>query len=268
MEKSLGIIAGSGDLPFAVVRGARQAGVSRVVAVAFHGQTSPDLGRLVDEMNWIHVGQLGKLIKTFQRAGVTEAIMAGRLEPRLVISKLRLDVRMLALAAKVRDRRADTVLRAIAGEMEKDGIRLISSTAYLGPLMAAEGCMTGKRPRPELAEDISFGWGIAREIARLDIGQTVVVRKRAVVAVEAMEGTDETIRRAASLCPRGMVVVKVSRPAQDVRFDVPVVGMRTIDLLSGCRASALALEAEKTILLEKDAMLRKAERAGIAVVGI
>jgi DUF1009 family protein len=268
MMKSLGIIAGSGGLPHAVARGARGEGVGRIVAVAFPGQTSPDLEQVVDEIHWIHVGQLGKLIKTFCRAGVTEAIMAGRIEPTLVISKIRLDMRMLALAARVRDRRADTVLTAIAGEMEKDGIHLIDSTTYLVPFMAAKGCMTRKTPRAEVQQDIAFGREVAREIARLDIGQTVVVRQKAVVAVEAMEGTDETLRRAASLCPRGMVVVKVSRPAQDMRFDVPLVGEKTVGILARCRAAALALEAGKTILLDKDAFLKKADEAGITVVGI
>lgn len=265
---SLGLIAGGGGLAFAIAREARQKGVGRVVAVAFPGQTSAELERYVDEIHWIHVGQLGTLIKTFKRAGVTEAVMAGRLDPSLVIGKLKLDVRMIALAARVPDRRADTVLKAIAAEMERDGIRLLDSTAYLASCIAVKGAMTRRAPGAEEMEDVAFGAGIAREIARLDVGQTVVVKKRAVVAVEAMEGTDETIRRAAALCPRGMVVAKVSRPSQDMRFDVPVIGERTIDLLAEFGAAALGLEAGRTIILDKDTALRKADAAGFAIVGI
>ncbi|MDD5556609.1 MAG: UDP-2,3-diacylglucosamine diphosphatase LpxI [bacterium] len=266
--RSLGLIAGSGGLPAAIAREARGRGVERIVAVAFPGQTPADIGRAADEVHWVRVGQLGKLIRALRAAGVTEAVMAGRLEPRLVISELRLDLRMLALAARVADRRADTVLRAIAEEMERDGIRLLDSTLYLNALMAREGPMTRRRPGAAAAEDIRFGAGIAREVARLDIGQIVVVRKKAVVAVEAMEGTDETIRRAARLCPKGMVAVKVSRPRQDMRFDVPVVGGETIGLLAEARAAALALEAGRTIMLDREAFLRRADEARIAVVGI
>ena len=266
--KNLGLIAGGGGLAFAIAREARDKGVGRIVAIAFPGQTSEELERYVDEIHWIHVGQLGALIKTFQRAGVTEAVMAGRLDPSLVIGKLKLDMRMIALAARVPDRRADTVLKAIAGEMEKDGIRLLDSTAYLASCIAVKGVKTRRAPGKEELEDVAFGAGMAREIARLDIGQTVVVKKRAVVAVEAMEGTDETIRRAAALCPRGMVVVKVSRPEQDMRFDVPVIGERTIDLLVEFSAAALGLEAGRTIILDRDAAMKKADGAGVAVVGV
>jgi len=266
--KSLGLIAGGGGLAFAIAREAREKGVERIVAIAFPGQTPAELERYVDELHWVHVGQLGALIKTLRRAGVAEAVMAGRLDPTLVIDKLRLDMRMIALAARVPDRRADTVLKAIAGEMEKDGIRLLDSTSYLSSCIAERGVMTGHKPGEEELGDIAFGAKIAREIAGLDIGQTVVVKKRAVVAVEAMEGTDEAIRRGASLCPLGMVVVKVSRPTQDMRFDVPVVGERTIDLLLECAAAALGLDAGRTIILDKDAAIRKADGAGLAVVGI
>jgi DUF1009 family protein len=266
--QSLGLIAGGGGLAFAIAREARAKGVGRVVAVAFPGQTPPELERYVDELHWVHVGQLGALIKTFKRAGVTEAVMAGRLDPSLVIGKLKLDVRMIALAARVPDRRADTVLKAIADEMEKDGIRLLDSTSYLSSCLAVKGVMTRRAPGKEDMEDIAFGSEIAREIARLDIGQTVVVKKRAVVAVEAMEGTDEAIRRAAVLCPRGMVVVKVSRPAQDMRFDVPVIGERTIELLVEFGAATLGLEAGRTIVLDRDAAMKKADAGGITVVGI
>jgi DUF1009 family protein len=266
--KTLGLIAGGGGLAFAIAREAKSKGVERVVVIAFPGQTPPELERYVDEIHWIHVGQLGALIKTFKRAGVTEAVMAGRLDPSLVISKLKLDMRMIALAARVPDRRADTVLKAIADEMARDGIQLLDSTSYLSSCLAVKGAMTKRAPGKEEMEDVSFGFGIAREIARLDIGQTVVVKKRAVVAVEAMEGTDEAIRRSAVLCPRGMVLVKVSRPEQDMRFDVPVIGERTIELLVEFGAATLGLEAGRTIILDRDTAMKKADLAGLAIVGV
>lgn len=268
MVRILGLIAGGGGLPFAVVREARERGVERVVAVGFPGQTAPELERQVDELHWVHVGQLGKLIRALRAAGVSEAVMVGRLDPKLVISKVRLDMRMVSLAMRVSDRRAETVLRAIADEMEKDGVHLLDSTTYLTSQLATRGVMTRKSPAEDVREDIAFGSGIAREIARLDIGQTVVVRKKAVVAIEAMEGTDDTIVRAGSFCRRGMVVVKVSRPKQDMRFDVPVVGETTIQLLLRHRAAALAVEAGRTILLDRDTLLKNADAGKIAVVGI
>jgi len=266
--KTLGLIAGGGELPMSVARDARSQGVSRIVGVGFPGQTAPELAELVDEMNWIGVGQLGKLIRIFKKGGVSEAVMIGRIDPKLVISKVALDVRMLALAMRIKDRRPDTVLRAIADEMNKDGIRLIDSTAYLRPVLAGQGPMTGRRPDKEVEEDIKFGTAMAREIARLDIGQTVAVRKKAVVAVEAMEGTDAAIRRAGELCAGGMVVAKVSRPRQDMRFDVAVVGRETIELLALYKAAALALEAGKVIIIDKADFLKRADSSGIAVVGV
>ena len=266
--KVLGLIAGGGELPSIVARKAREKGVDRIVAIAFPEQTDAGLEAFVDELHWVHVGRLGKLIETLIKAGAHEAVMIGRLDPKLVIRKLRLDMRMIALAARVRDRRADTVLKAIAAELEKEGINLLDSTGYLSSCMVSRGVMTRRLPGAAESEDIEFGKAVAREIARLDIGQTVVVKQKAVVAVEAMEGTDETIKRAASLCPSGMVVVKVSRPGQDMRFDVPVVGKNTMDLLASHGAAALALEAGRTIMLHQKSVLEKADAAGITVLGI
>ena len=266
--KTLGIIAGCGGLPFATAREARHKGVERLVAVAFPGQTSPEFEELVDEIHWVGLGQLGKLLRAFRGAGVREAVMVGGREPKSVISVRALDLRMLALAARVPDRRPGTVLKAIAGELEKEGVTLLDSTTYLSSCVAGKGVMTRAAPGKAVLDEIAFGAPLARELARLDIGQTVVVRKKAVVAVEAMEGTDETLRRAAALCPEGMVAVKVSRPRQDMRFDVPVVGETTIRLLLDARAAALALEAGRTIILDRGEVLRKADAAGMAVVGI
>lgn len=266
--KRLGIIAGGGELPFITAREARDGGIERIEAVGFPGQTSPGLESLVDALHWVRVGRLGKLIRTFREAEISEAVMVGKLDPDLVIRDVRLDLRMLALAARVHDRRAETVLKGIAGELHKDGIMLLDSTKYLSSCIVRPGVLTKKKPCAAVRADINFGAAIAKEISGLDIGQTVVVRKKAVVAVEAMEGTDETLKRAGGLCPSGMVAVKVSRPEQDMRFDVPVVGERTIEILAECGASAIALEAGRTIMLHRDSLLRKADEAKIAVVGI
>ncbi len=265
---TLGIIAGGDNLPFITAREARAKGVGRLVAIAFPGHTAAGLEAEVDEIHWVRVGQLGKMIRVLKGAGVREAVMVGRLDPKMVISPLSLDLRMLALAARVPDRRADTVLKAIAGEMAKDGIALLDSTIYLSSCVATKGAMTRLPPRGDLLGDIDFGAGIARELARLDVGQTVVVRKKAVVAAEAMEGTDETLRRAAALCPRGMVVVKMSRPNQDMRFDVPVVGEATMDILIGAGAAALAVEAGRTLIVDRGRVAERADAAGMTIVGI
>ena len=266
--KTLGIIAGGGELPIVTAREARERGVERIEAIGFPDQTSPELEPLADGFHWIHVGQLGKLIKIFRAAGVEKAVMVGRLDPRLVVRDVKLDLRMLSLAARVRDRRPATVLSAIAGELGKEGITLIDSTTFLSSCMVPRGLLTKRRPRRGTAKDIELGTRIAKAVSGLDIGQAVAVKRGAVVAVEAMEGTDEMIRRAGHLCGPGMVVVKVARPDQDMRFDVPVVGEATIEVLAGCGAAALGLEAGRTIMLHRERLLERAETAGIAVVGI
>lgn len=265
--ETFGIIAGSGELPFVAAREARQKGRERIVAIGFEGQTDPALERDVDAIHWIHVGQLGKLIKLFQREGVGEAVMVGKLEPNLVIRKLRLDMRLLALAARVRSRGADAVLKAVIEEIEKEGITIVDSSRYLGSVIVPCGVLSKRPPGREEEEDIRFGLDVAREIARRDIGQAVVVKEKAVIAVEAMEGTDRMLARAGELCDEGMVVVKVSRPHQDMRFDLPVVGYHTVAALAEHRAAVLAMEADRTILLNREQVIETADRAGIAIVG-
>jgi len=264
----LGIIAGWGELPFLIVRGARAAGVSHIAAVGFEGHTDPKLEDCVDELSWIGVGQLNKLISIFKKAAVAHAVMAGKLRHTIIFSNIKFDLRMVALVARLKNRKADTILRAIAEEIERDGIALVDSTLFLKEEMPAKGLLTKTAPPRNVAEDVEFGKEIAREVARLDIGQTVVVKDKAVLAVEAFEGTDETILRGGKLAKSGAAVVKVARPNQDMRFDVPVIGVDTIKVLKEGRIACLAIEAGRTIILEKDTVLKAADAAKIAIMAI
>lgn len=264
----LGIIAGWGELPFLIARGARTAGVSYIAAIGFQGHTDPKLEECVDELSWIGVGQLNKLISIFKKANVAHAVMAGKLRHTIIFSNIKFDLRMLALVARLKNRKADTILRAIAEEIERDGIRLLDSTMFLKEALPLKGLLTRTPPSREIAEDTEFGAAVAKEIARLDIGQTVVVKDKAVLAVEAFEGTDETILRGGKLGKSGAVVVKVSKPNQDMRFDVPVIGIDTVKILKEAKISCLAIEAGKTIILDKEQVLKEADRAKIAIIAM
>ena len=263
----LGLIAGGGDLPVELLRHAARQGGPAVVAVGFRDFTSAEVAPAAAHFEYIGVGQLGKMLKIFKRHGVREAVMLGGLSPHLTIADVGLDLRMLLLAARTKDRRADSVLRAIADEMAKDGIHLADSTTHLQHLLAGTGALTKTAPDKKQWLDVQFGLELALAIGGLDIGQTVVVRKHAVVAVEAMEGTDACIKRAGALA-KGVVVVKMAKPRQDLRFDVPCVGLDTINVMVEAEAAVLAVEAGKTFLLDKERMLAQAERQGIVVVGI
>jgi hypothetical protein len=264
----LGIIAGWGELPFLIARGARKAGVLYIAAVGFEGHTDPKLAECVDELSWIGVGQLNKLISIFQKANAAHAVMAGKLRHTIIFSNIKFDLRMVALVARLKNRKADTILRAIAEEIEKEGIAMIDSTLFLKDAMPVKGLLTKTVPPRNLTEDVDFGKEIAREIARLDIGQTVVVKDKAVLAVEAFEGTDETILRGGKIARSGAVVVKVARPNQDMRFDVPVIGVDTIKVLKEGKIACLAVEAGHTIILDKEKVLKDADAAKIAIVAV
>lgn len=265
---TLGLIAGNGKFPLLVAENAKKDGVKKVVAVAFHGDTSQDLEPLVDEIHWIQVGELGKLIKIFRRAGVEQALMAGQLTPTVMFRTLRFDWRMLSLVTRLKNRKADTIFGEIAGELDKEGIHLLDSTLFLNSHLPSEGLLTRRRLSRKEREDVEFGRGIAKEIARLDIGQTVVVKNKAVLAVEGLDGTDSTIRRGGVLGKRDVVVVKVAKPNQDMRFDVPVVGLRTIESMIQSKARVLAVEAGKTLFLEKEETIAAADQAKITIVAI
>jgi len=262
-----GLIAGNGNLPVEFVRHAKELGIDEIVAVGFSGTTLPEVRETVSQFQEIGVGQLGKLIKFFKNNGVKEAVMLGGLAPKLTIANIKLDFRLIALAAKIRDRRADSVLGAIADEMGKDGIQLADTTKFLPHLLAVEGQISKRKPTKKEWIDINFGLKIALASGGLDIGQTAIVRKHAVVAVEAMEGTDACIKRAGQIS-KGNVIVKTAKPNQDFRFDVPCIGPKTIESLIEARAVVLAIEANKTFLIEKEKTLNLANKNKIAIVGI
>lgn len=265
--KKLGLIAGNGKFPLIFAQEARRAGY-RVAAVAHRGETDEAIEQVADELTWVYVGQLGKIIKSFQRAGVTEAVMAGGIRKVKLFGNFRPDLRGARFLAKLKSREDDALLRGIADELAADGIQVLPSTLCLPHIIAAAGVLTKKVPRPEEWEDMRLGFRTAKEIGRLGIGQTVAVKNQVILAVEAVEGTDAAILRAGQLGKSGIVVVKVSKPHQDLRFDVPAVGLNTIDRLNAIGAAALAVEAGKTILLEKEALLGRADADGISVVGM
>ena len=266
--RPLGLIAGNGRFPFLFAAAARSRGVP-VAAVAIHEETDPALEKLVDRAAWFHVGQLSAMIDFLKSAGCTEAVMAGQIRLRLLyhdFSELAADPLATELLARIADRRGDSLLAAVADVLEAHGIRLRESTLYLEDSLARPGRVAGRAPTPEEEEDIAFGWKIAKQVAALAIGQTVVVKDRAVIAVEGMEGTDACVRRAGELGRGGVVVVKVSRPDQDLRFDIPVIGATTLRALADAKAAAMAVEAGKTLVLDPEEIQKIAEEAGIAVV--
>jgi UDP-2,3-diacylglucosamine hydrolase len=262
-----GLIAGNGRFPFMVLEGARREGAEMVVA-AIREEADPAIGALGAPVEWMSVGHLGKLISFFKREGVTHAVMAGQVKHVQIFKLSALpDMRMVKLLAKLSVRNTDSLIGAVADELAAEGITLVDSTLFLRPYLAGPGVLTRRVPSKEEAADIAYGLGVAREIARLDLGQTIVVKDCAVVAVEAMEGTDATIRRAGELARKPpLTVVKVAKPNQDMRFDVPVVGPATIRAMTDARASALSITAGKTLLIDKDELIRLADRAKIAIV--
>lgn len=265
--RKLGLIAGNGRFPLIFAEQAKREGVA-LVAVAHRGETSEELERLVDSLTWVYVGELGKIVRTFHRAGVTEAVMAGGIKKIKLFSNFRPDLRGVAFLARLKSREDDQLLRGVAAELEGEGIRVVESTLFLSQLIPAEGVLTRRSPKAEEWDDMRLGFRVAKEIGRLGIGQSVAVKGQVVLAVEAVEGTDAAIRRAGELGKRGFVLVKASKPQQDLRFDVPAVGLETIQVLREAGGTALAVEAGKTILLEKETMLQEADRAGIAVVAL
>jgi len=267
---SLGIIAGNGEFPLVLARSARRQGVGRLVAAAFEGETAPEVAELVDDVEWIKIGQLNKLVQTFTSRGVTRAVMAGGITPANLFKNLSLDFRMIAVAARLKVRNAETIFGAIADELTKDGVELLDPRQFLGDAVPSAGCLTCGKPTKQQQEDIDFGLRIAKEVSRLDIGQTAVVKEGTVLAVEGFEGTDECIRRGGALAGEkgGAVVVKVSKPNQDFRFDIPCVGQRTIESCEAGKVAVLAVEAGCTLLLDKDSFLHAADKQDLRVVAV
>lgn len=263
----IGLIAGNGRFPFLFAENARRLGY-RVSAVALKGETDPSLDRVVDRVHWIALGQLGQLIKAFKRDGVTQAVMVGGVKKTHLFADIRPDLRSLALLRRVRVRKDDTLLRALAAELEAEGIHIRESTFGMDGLLAEEGKLTRRAPTKAEWRDIEFGWEMAQTIGRLDIGQCVVVKDLVVLAVEAVEGTDAAIRRGSALGRAGAVVVKRFKPQQDLRFDLPAVGPKTVEAMVEGGARVLAIEAGRALFLARAEAIAAADAAGIAIVGI
>jgi DUF1009 family protein len=263
----LGLIAGNGRFPFLVAAGARRAG-RRVVALAIREEAAPELAADVDEIHWLGLGQLGKAIAVLRDAGVREAIMAGQVKHRQIFSDVVPDLKLLGLLARLAFQNTDSLIGAVADALAREGITLLPSVAFLEQELASAGSMTRRRPGDGERKDVAYGERVARALAGLDLGQTAVVKDRAAVALEAMEGTDEVIRRAGRIAGPGTTVVKVSKPRQDMRFDVPVVGPGTLDAMQEAGARVLALDAGKTLFIERAAFLARADAQGIAVWGL
>lgn len=262
----LGLIAGNGRFPFLAAAGARRAG-RRVVAVAIQEEASPELEREVDEIHWIGLGQLGRGIEILQKAGAREAIMAGQVKHRQIFSDVVPDLKLLGVLARLAFQNTDSLIGAVADALAREGITLLPSVAFLGDQLATVGPMSRRQPDREERRDVEYGERVARVLAGMDLGQTAVVKDRAAVALEAMEGTDETIRRAGRIAGPGTTVVKVSKPRQDMRFDVPVVGLSTVHAMRAAGASALSVDAGKTLIFDLQPLIEAADEAGIAVVG-
>jgi DUF1009 family protein len=267
--EALGLIAGAGAFPLVVARSARGRG-QRVVAIAFPEHTDPRIEGEAAVVTWLRPGELGAAVGALRSAGARDAVMAGKVPKASLYAEgaaLRLDTEARRLLRGVRDRRDDSLLRALADALHERGIRLLPQAQLVPELMAGEGPLGCTRPTPEQVADIAFGWPIAKALAGLDIGQTVVVKDRAVLAVEAIEGTDAAIRRGGAI-GAGAAVVKVAKPDQDPRFDLPAIGLATVSTLVEVRASALAFEAERTVVLDREKLPELADAHGIALLGV
>ena len=260
-----GLIAGNGQFPFLVLEAARNQGIDMAV-IAIREETSPELEKMATRLHWVSLGELSRTLELLHKEGVTRAVMAGQVKHNKIFSSIRPDWKLAKLLLSLPLKNTDSLIGAVASVLESEGIQLVDSTTFLKPLIPAPGVLTKRAPEAREAADISYGREIARQIAGLDLGQTVVIRDRACVAVEAMEGTDETIERAARLVNgNSLVVVKVSKPRQDMRFDVPVVGLKTVEVMRRCRVSALGMDAGRTLLFDRARVIEAADMAGIAI---
>lgn len=265
--KTIGLIAGQGRFPFLVAQEAKEEGY-RVVCCGISRESDPGIKKVTDVYQEVKLGQLKRLRDFFKSEGVSQAVMAGKIaKVRVFQGDVRPDLEMAKVLLKVRDFRDDSLLGGVAHYLSSQGIELQDSTRFLKKALPGEGVLGKRKPSREVEEDIRFGWRIAKELARLDIGQTVVVKHKAVLALEAIEGTDETIKRGGFLGEGGITVVKVAKPNQDMRFDVPAVGMGTMNQLVLAKARALAFEAGKTLFLDLEEFIHKANQSGISVVG-
>jgi UDP-2,3-diacylglucosamine hydrolase len=267
MDQKIGIIAGNGQFPRLFAQAAILKGY-QVYAIGYKGETDPALEPHVHALEWLYVGQIKRIIKFFRQYGITRAVMIGGVAKTRLLTHFRPDTKAIALLARMRHTHDDAILRAFADLLDKEGIRIESSTFLVPELLAPPGVWTSRKPSRSEREDISIGWHIAKEIGRLDIGQCVVVASGSVMAVEAIEGTDAAIARGGSLGKGQAVVVKVCKPLQDTRFDIPAVGMGTIETMKLANVKAIAVEAGKAVVFDREAMIRQADQYGIAIIGL
>jgi DUF1009 family protein len=261
-----GLIAGNGQFPFLVAEGARKAGASLTV-VAIKEETDKRIAEVSDDLLWVGIGQLGKMISRFKQRGVTKVIMAGQVKHVQIFSGALPDVRMFKMLWKLPKRNTDALIGGVASELANEGIELIDSTFFIKDHLALDGVLSKRAPNESELANVKYGLSIAHEIARLDLGQTIVVRASACVAIEAMEGTDATIRRAGELANGKLTVVKVAKPDQDMRFDVPVVGVPTIETMVDAGATCLSITEGKTLIFDRDKMLALANKHRMAIIG-
>ncbi len=261
----LGIIAGNGVYPRILAAAARKADVKKIVAAAFTNETDSSIGKHVDVVEWLRVGQLSRLLKFFREHEVHLAIMAGQIAPKNLFD-LRPDVKALVVLAKLKQRNAESIFTAIADELKKVDVDLLPATTFLEDNLAAKGLIAGAKLSRAEEEDVDLAWNVAKEIARLDIGQTIIIKNGTVLAVEAFEGTNDAISRGGALAREGAVMIKVAKQNQDTRFDVPVIGVETIKIAADAKLRVIAVESGKTLLLERDAIVDLARRANISIV--
>lgn len=262
------MIAGNGKFPFLVLEGARHQGIEMAV-IAIKEEASPELEEEAKRLHWVSLGELSKTIELLQRDGVKRVVMAGQVKHNKIFSAIRPDWKLAKLLFSLPRKNTDSLIGAVAKVLEDEGIQLVDSTLFLKPLLPEVGCLTKRAPSEQEAADIEYGLSVARQIAGMDIGQTVVIADRACIAVEAMEGTDETIERAGRYAnEKALVVVKVSKPKQDMRFDVPVVGLPTVEAMRRVGATALAIDAGRTLLFDRAKLIELADSAGIAIQAV
>jgi len=268
MREKIGLIAGNRKFPLLFAEAARKKGYS-VVAIAIKGDTSSSLNKIADKIHWISLGDFVRLFEIMKKEGISKVVMAGQISPHRLFSKeVSNNHEIQDILRSIKDKKADTIFGAIAKKLEENGFELLSSTMFMEDYLPKAGRLTKKEPSPQEWEDINFGRGIAKEIAYLDIGQSVAVKHKAVIAVEALEGTDNLIRRAGKIAGKGMVIVKVSKPKQDMRFDIPVVGLNTVKNLIKIGACCLAIEAAKTLFIDQQASIRLADKKALAIVAL
>ena len=267
MKPTIGLIAGNGKLPVLLAKGMQEAG-NRVVGIGHLGETHPRLKYHVDTLHWVSIGALGRIIDLLLQEGAPTAIFAGGISKKHFFSRAQPDLRAIKILGQLPDKKDDAILRAVTKEIESEGIKVESPIAFLQECMAPRGCWTERQPTEREKRDIEFGWGIAKKVGRLDLGQSIVVKDQMVLAVEAIEGTDEAIRRGGRLGKGDVVVIKVVKPQQDLRLDLPVIGLATIGTLKRAGATALAVDAHKTIIIDREKVVREANKNHLCLIGI